>query len=166
MSSDPFNSLGGFSAGIPPVTIVNAAGNIVTNVNTAGNVLANVVYATYYKWSNGVPFTGTPGGTASQIQFNNNGTFGGAAGVSWDGGNLALGAVSNVRLTGGRAGEFLQTAGNGVLAWNTPPVAWSTVPQSNTATGTAGQIAYDAGGNLYICVDANVWSKIAGTTSW
>lgn len=166
MSSDPFNSLGGFSVGIPPVTIVNANGNIVTNVNTTGNVLANTVYSTYYKWANGVPFTGIPGGTFGQVQFNNNGSFSGMPGVSWDGGNLALGAVSNVRITGGTAGQFLQTNGNGHLTWNNVPVTWSTVPTSNTDTGTAGQIAYDAGGNLYICVATNSWSKIAGTTSW
>ena len=81
MSSDPFNSLGGFSVGIPPVTIVNANGNIVTNVNTTGNVLANTVYSTYYKWANGVPFTGIPGGTSGQVQFNNNGSFSGMPGV-------------------------------------------------------------------------------------
>lgn len=42
--------------------------------------------------------------------------------------------------------------------------AWSAVPASATATGTAGQIAYD--GNLYVCTAANTWAKFPGTTSW
>lgn len=45
-------------------------------------------------------------------------------------------------------------------------VVWTTAPVSNTSTGTAGQAAYDSGGNLYICVAANSWAKFAGTTSW
>ena len=45
-------------------------------------------------------------------------------------------------------------------------VAWTTAPVANTSAGTAGQAAYDAGGNLYVCVAANTWSKFAGTTSW
>ena len=45
-------------------------------------------------------------------------------------------------------------------------VIWSTVPASNTSSGTAGQVAYDSTGNLYICVATNLWSKFIGTTSW
>jgi len=45
-------------------------------------------------------------------------------------------------------------------------VVWTTAPASNTSSGVAGQAAYDAGGNLYVCVSANTWSKFTGTTSW
>lgn len=45
-------------------------------------------------------------------------------------------------------------------------VSWVTAPVSNTASGTAGQAAYDVGGNLYVCVGANNWAKFSGTTSW
>jgi hypothetical protein len=45
-------------------------------------------------------------------------------------------------------------------------VQWTTAPVANTSTGTTGQAAYDAGGNLYICVSANNWAKFTGTTSW
>lgn len=39
-------------------------------------------------------------------------------------------------------------------------VIWTTAPASGSATGTAGQIAYDAT-NLYICVAANTWKTVA-----
>ena len=45
-------------------------------------------------------------------------------------------------------------------------VTWTTVPVSNTSPGSAGQAAYDVGGNLYVCVSSNTWSKFTGTTSW
>jgi hypothetical protein len=45
-------------------------------------------------------------------------------------------------------------------------VQWTAAPVANTSAGTAGQAAYDAGGNLYVCVTANTWAKFTGTTSW
>ena len=45
-------------------------------------------------------------------------------------------------------------------------VRWTTAPVANTSAGTAGQAAYDSGGNLYVCVSTNTWAKFSGTTSW
>jgi hypothetical protein len=45
-------------------------------------------------------------------------------------------------------------------------VQWATAPIANTSTGSAGQAAYDSGGNLYVCVLTNTWAKFSGTTSW
>lgn len=51
---------------------------------------------------------GTPGGSSTQIQFNNSGAFGGAAGLTWDSTNLSLGinessssSVPTVNITSG-----------------------------------------------------------------
>lgn len=118
MSSDQFNSLSGYSVGIPPVEVVNANGNIVTNVNYPnGNVTANTVYANNYRYSNGAPFATAAGGNNSELQFNNNGSFAGIPNVEWDGANLTLGNVANVKLLGGDNGYFLQTDGAGGLTW-------------------------------------------------
>jgi len=46
------------------------------------------------------------------------------------------------------------------------PISWTTAPVSNTSSGVQGQVAYDSGGNLFICVATNIWSKITGTISW
>lgn len=38
-------------------------------------------------------------------------------------------------------------------------VTWVGVPASETASGAAGQLAYDAG-YLYVCVSSNLWARI------
>ena len=49
---------------------------------------------------------------------------------------------------------------------NTAAIVWTTAPTANNDPGTAGQAAYDSGGNLYVCVATNTWAKFSGTTSW
>jgi hypothetical protein len=117
MSAEYFNSLGGFSVGIPEVPVIDANGNIISNVLTNGNVFANVVYATYYKWANGQPFNATPGGSNTQLQYNNNGSFAGIPNVTFNGSNLSLGNVANLKILGGTNGYVLTTDGTGNLTW-------------------------------------------------
>lgn len=68
------------------------------------------------------------------------------------------GNVSNV-LTG--LGSFVALP---TIDANT--VVWTTAPVANNSTGTPGQIAYDTGGNLYVCVATDTWAKFTGSTSW
>lgn len=117
MAAEQFHSLGGFSSGIPPVQVIDANGNVVTNVLTSGNVTANTVFATFYRYANGQPITVEAGGQNSQLQFNNNGEFGGIPNVTWDGNKLTL-DVSSLGLLGGDNGYFLQTDGTGNLTWS------------------------------------------------
>ena len=117
MAAEPFNSQGGFTAGIPPVQVIDSNGNVVTNVLTTGNVTANVVYATYYRYANGQPLSVAAGGSNTQLQYNNNGTFAGIPNVTWNGNTLSLGNVSTLSIGGGVNGYFLQTDGNGSLSW-------------------------------------------------
>jgi hypothetical protein len=117
MAAEYFNSLGGFSAGIPEVPVIDANGNVITNVLTNGNVFANVVYATYFRWANGSPFNAQAGGNNTQLQYNNNGSIGGIPNVTFNGSNLSLGNVANIKITGGLNGYFLQTDGAGNLTW-------------------------------------------------
>lgn len=117
MAAELFNSLGGFSAGIPAVEVIDANGNVVTNVLTNGNVAANTVYATYYKYANGQSFTGTAGGNNTELQYNNNGTPDGIPDVTFDGSNLSLGNVENIKIGGGTFGYYLQTDGTGNIQW-------------------------------------------------
>jgi len=140
MASELFNSISGYSAGIPPVAVVDANGNIVTNVLTTGNVAADKVYAANYYYANGHPFTGgnsTPGGNNTQLQFNNLGTFGGIPDVTYDGSTLSLGDISNITIGGGTANYFLQTDGNGSLTWT---------PISIYIAGSNRQVQYNNNG--------------------
>ena len=136
MAAEDFNSLGGYSVGIPPVPVVDANGNVVTNLlNTTGNVSVANVYAANYYYANGQPFNagGNPLGPNFSVQYNNNGVFGGNSAFLYDNANslvtvpslkvngLAnLGPVSNVTITGGTAGYLLTTDGNGILQWSPP----------------------------------------------
>jgi hypothetical protein len=44
-------------------------------------------------------------------------------------------------------------------------LSWSSVPASATASGTAGQIAYDAPGTFYLCTATNTWRRTT-LSSW
>jgi hypothetical protein len=118
MASELFNSLSGYTVGIPPINVIDITGNLVTNVNSPnGNITANTVYANFYRYANGVLFNASAGGSNTQLQFNNNGAFSGIPNVTWNGSKLTLGNISNVQLTGGENGYFLQTDGTGNLSW-------------------------------------------------
>ncbi len=81
-----------------------------------------------------------------------------------DGGNASwtFGASGNLTLPGNAVAINFA---NGSAAFSNL-VQWTTAPVANTSAGTAGQAAYDSGGNLYVCVSTNTWAKFSGTTSW
>ena len=60
---------------------------------------------------------GTPGGSNTQLQYNNNGSFGGITGVTSTGTSIAFAAPSNIRISGGSNGQVLSTDGSGNLSW-------------------------------------------------
>lgn len=134
-----FNSLGGFSVGIPSVEVIDSNGNVITNVLTlSGNVTANKVYANSFFYANGQPFTGgsgngVPGNANSTVQYNNFGNFGGSPSFTFNSvteiltvpnvvvtGSTDLGDVSNITITGGTANYVLSTDGTGNLTWVDP----------------------------------------------
>lgn len=162
-SADNFNSLGGYSVGIPPVSVVDANGNVITNVLTSGNVAANVFYATTYKYSNGASLSIAAAGSNTQVQFNNNGQFGADPYFVYDSYahelstpkldvtfSANLGEISNVTITGGTNGYVLQTDGTGNLSWaasgggggNGTPGGANTQVQFNSAGSFAGSSAF------------------------
>ncbi len=118
MAAELFNSIGGFSVGIPPIAVVDSNGNVVSNFNNlSGNVSANRVYANTYFYANGQPLISAASGNNFQLQYNNNGSFAGIPNVTFSSGNLSLGNVANLKITGGLNGYLLQTDGNGNLSW-------------------------------------------------
>lgn len=178
MAAEQFNSLGGFSVGIPPTQVIDANGNVVTNVFTTGNVSANVIFATDYRFANGNPIAVDPGGTNGQLQFNSDGSFGGTSGIVWDGSKLVL-DKSTLKLLGGENGYFLQTDGTGNLTWspgggggaNGNPGGANTQVQYNKAGdfgGDAGFTYNDQTDRLtvkFITVDT-ITGNIVGTASF
>jgi hypothetical protein len=176
MSAEYFNSLGGFSAGLPEVPVVDANGNVITNVLTTGNVAANVFYASYYKWANGQPFVATAaaGGNNTQLQFNNGGAIDGIPNATWNGNILSLGNASSLSIGGGQNGYFLQTNGNGVLTWAatgagnlTPPGGSNTQVQFNDEGEFAGSanFTFDQDVSTLRVLNANIGNVIANSYS-
>jgi hypothetical protein len=118
MASELFNTLTGYSVGIPAVTVIDETGNVVSNfLSLTGNVTANKVYANSFFYSNGQPFNANPGGSNTQLQYNNNGVFAGISTVTYNGSNISLGDISTVKIDGGVNGYVLQTDGSGNLTW-------------------------------------------------
>lgn len=105
-------------------------GNLTSTANvSAGNILTNnLLYANGAAWTFGQP----PGGSNTQIQFNDAGTFNGSAGLVFDKVTTSLtvnnfiatstanlGSNANITITGGTTGQVLTTNGSGVLSWST-----------------------------------------------
>jgi len=158
MAADAFNSLTGYTVGIPPVPVIDANGNVVTNVLTTGNVTANTIYADNYKYANGQPIAARAGGLNTQVQYNNNNNFAGSANFTFDSttsvlsvpsitltGNVILGDISNVTIFGGNNGYFLQTDGTGNLTWS---AAGGNGGGNGTPGGSNSQIQYNAAGSF------------------
>jgi hypothetical protein len=94
-----------------------------------------------------------PGGSDTQIQFNNSGSFGGSANLVWDGTNLNIGATGEARFQDTTGGQYV-----GLKAAGTVSSSFTLVLP--TATGTVDQvIKTDGSGNLS-------FTDVAGGTSW
>ena len=96
---------------------------------------------------------GVPGGSNTQIQFNNAGSFGGSANLTWDGTNFVIGATGEARFQDTTGGQYV-----GLKAAGTVPSSYTLVLP--TATGTADQvIKTDGSGNLS-------FATVSGGASW
>ena len=94
-----------------------------------------------------------PGGSNTQIQFNNSGSFGGSANLVWDGTNLNIGATGEARFQDTTGGQYV-----GLKAAGTVPSSYTLVLP--TATGTANQvIKTDGSGNLS-------FATVSGGAAW
>ncbi len=102
------------------VTITGGTSGQVLSTDGAGNL----------SWVTGGGGGGSPGGSNTQIQFNDSGSFAGNAGLTFNKSNTTLtannfiatstanlGNVGNVKITGGTANYFLKTDGSGNLSW-------------------------------------------------
>lgn len=158
MAATPYNSLGGFSAGLPAVLAISSSGNLVSNVNAPnGSVTAGTVYANEFFYSNGAAFIPPAAGSNTQIQFNNNGVLGASSNLIFDTvtgtfttsnisitGITNLGNISNVKITGGVNGYFLQTDGAGNLSW----AAGGGGGGNGTPGGTNTQVQFNDAGSF------------------
>jgi hypothetical protein len=89
------------------------------NLAVPGNATVSSISTNNYYYANGQPlsFGGAPGGSTSQLQYNNAGSFGGISTATYAGGQLTLGSNAQVKITGGSSGQVLSTDGTGNLSW-------------------------------------------------
>ena len=59
---------------------------------------------------------GVPGGSNTQIQFNNAGSFGGSANLTWDGTNFVIGATGEARFQDTTGGQYVGLKAAGTVA--------------------------------------------------
>ena len=188
MASEPFNSVGGYTVGIPPVPVVNDSGVVVGDVNT-DYVLANTVLTNNLRYANGARYVP---GSNTQIVFNNSNSFGASANLTFDSttnfltttnlnitGTASLGNVANVSILGGLNGYFLQTDGLGQLTWaaggnggggNGNPGGSNTQVQFNNAGtfGGAAGFTYDQNTNILAALNItspNFTGNLTGVAS-
>ena len=175
MASEPFNSIAGYTVGIPPVPVVNDSGVVVGNVNT-DYVLANTVLTNNLRYSNGAKYVP---GSNTELIFNSSNSFSASPNLTFSTttnfltttnlnvtGSASFGDVANVSILGGLNGYFLQTDGLGQLTWaaggnggggNGNPGGSNTQVQFNNA-GTFGGDAgftYDQNTNILSALNIN-----------
>jgi len=99
-----------------------------TGTSGAATFVGNTLNIPQYSSSGG-----TPGGSNTQIQFNNSGSFGGSANLIWDGTNVQIGATGALRLADTDSSNYVAFKSPGAVASN---VTW-TLP---SADGTSNQV--------------------------
>ena len=132
---------------------LGAVGNIKITGGTANYVLSTDG-AGNLSWvaQSGGGGSGTPGGSNTQIQFNDANTFAGSASLTFDkttntlttnnfivSTTANLGDVANVTITGGADNYYLKTDGTGNLSWATTP---STAITVDTFSGNGSQTTF------------------------
>ena len=95
----------------------------------------------------------SPGGSDTQIQFNNSGAFGGSANLTWDGSNLSIAAQGDLRLQDSTGGEYIAIQAPATVASNVT----LTLPADD---GDADQALVTNGSGVLS------WTTISGGTSW
>jgi len=99
---------------------------------------------------------GVPGGSNTQVQFNNSGSFGGSANLVWDGTNLVLDTEGALRLGDNAGSAYVGLKAPATISGDTAYTL--TLP---TATGTTGQVLSlsDGSGTL-------AFATVAGGAAW
>ena len=157
----------------PNITSTGTLASLSVNGNvTAGNIKTdNLLYANGTAWSMGGG-GGTPGGTNTQIQFNDGSSFGGNANLTFDKATSILTITGNVIASNANLGNLATAnyfSGSGNLLSNiqgsnvTGAVAYATTANSVSGSNVSGEVSYAATANSV--AGGNVTGAVAYATT-
>jgi hypothetical protein len=122
---------------------------------------ANITYpfaTAGYFWSNGSVYAGLPFGSTAQVQFNDDGAFGGNAGLTFDkvSGNLAVGG--NIAITGNiiPGANAVYTLGTNAFRFEDLYLGNSITIGNAIITGTDSTITFTNSVGVPLSIDSNV----------
>ena len=130
MALKPLNSVGGFSVGEIANVVIDGEGNITslnanlgnlatanfanvsTNLNVTGNAIVGNILTNNIKYANGAAwnFGQDPGGSNTQIQFNDDGNFGGSSAFTFNSSSNVLTVSGNANVNNLGTSQVLATA--------------------------------------------------------
>lgn len=138
----PFISSG---AGVPASTPAKVGDIYIDTTNDDAYIAVGTASSADWEKTNDGSGSGSPGGSSTQVQYNNGGTFGGVSGATSDGTNMTFGSA-NLRTTRPRVTTSIDDAnGNEVIITPATASAVNEVTVTNAATGNAPSIAASGG---------------------
>ena len=129
-----------------------------------------IIYATANDGTNPdieeVTVGGLPGGSDTQVQFNDSGSFGGSANLTWDGNNLSIAAQGDLRLQDASGGQYVALQAPATVASNvtlTLPTNDGDADQFLKTDGSGAlSFATVSGGTSWQAVKTSTFSAVAG----
>ena len=160
------------SVGLLTGLSVNGTANVIGNVGIVGNASVSGSLTANSLSANNITTSGSGGNISGANNISAN-TFTASTGITGNGvinfinsSNVSLGAVGNVKVTGGSSGQYLQTDGTGNLSWVTLSISGSSISNgtSNVNIPNAnGNVNISAAGNANVLVVTGTGVNIAGT---
>ena len=93
-------------------TVTDTGANVYGTLDVTGNISTNGILTDNYYYANGAPLDfSQPGGSNTQIQFNNNNNFGASANLTFDSATNILTVAGNVSATNVSANTLISTDG-------------------------------------------------------
>jgi hypothetical protein len=163
----PITSTGGTA---PAISTSLATNKLLGRATAGTGVAEEITLGTNLSFTgttlNATGGSGTPGGSTTQVQFNDGGAFAGDADLTWNSSTNVLGITGDVNLSdGGTYTTTLQTITPTAARTISLPDATGTVA---LVAGSSGQVIYNnagvqAGGNLGYNATTGVFGYISGT---
>ncbi len=146
---------------------VGTSSGMNTTLYVAGNTTTNVVHFAGAPGGDGSSVQGTVGGTNGQVQYDNNGTFGGASNFIYSGGNVGVGTTGLTLLDAVTEARPLTVAASDSSTTEGGSAATLTISNTSTTTSNSSALAFAdlTGNNTNNYADAEIVAIHGARTS-